>query len=45
MLQAYGMVPSEFGELSADERLFIQLAWVEEQERKQDEYEDLERQY
>lgn len=45
MLKSYGKTADEWGELPPDVRLFHTLAWAEEQERKQDEYEDLERQY
>lgn len=39
MLQAYGLTPGEFGDLTPGERVFIQSAWGEEQRRKKQERE------
>jgi len=34
MLQAYGLTPGEFGDLTPEERVFMQSAWRDEQQRK-----------
>lgn len=36
MLQAYGLAPSEFGDLTPQDRAFIQAAWNEQQRRNDD---------